>query len=253
MKLAPKSLAGQLTLLLLLALATAQGIAVALFAWERIEALRHAHRIDAVQRTTTVARLLAGTPPTLHESVIAAASTEFARFSLTGEPVVGTTDAGEHAAAIARDLTAALGVGAEQIRVAPLWTRYLDDDDGRDDHDRDDDRDRDHDDNGDDDRDDGRDHGHRDLDWFTASVALADGRWLNVAAGPPPGTPAWGVAFVAVFVLSALGIAAVSVVTGRRIAKPMRSLAASAGRPGPAGAGGPPPKGRASASPAVVR
>ena len=63
MRLAPSSLAGQLTLLLLLALAAAQGIAVALFAWERIEALRHAHRDDAVQRTATVARLLAGTPP----------------------------------------------------------------------------------------------------------------------------------------------------------------------------------------------
>ncbi len=222
MKFAPKSLAGQLTLLLLLALATAQGIAVALFAWERIEALRHAHRIDAVQRTATVARLLAGTPPTLHGAVIAAASTELARFSLTADPVVGATDAGEHAAAIAGDLSAALGVGAARVHVAPLWTRYMDDDDDDDDdhHDRDDDRD------------DDRDYGHWKLDWFTASVDLGGGRWLNVAAGPPPGAPAWGVAFVAVFVLSALGIAAVAVVMGRRIAKPMRGLAAAAGRLG---------------------
>ncbi len=51
-----RPLAGQFTLLLLLALATAQGIAVALFAWERIEALRHVYRIDAVRRTATVAR-----------------------------------------------------------------------------------------------------------------------------------------------------------------------------------------------------
>ena len=221
MKLAPKSLAGQLTLLLLLVLATAQGIAVALFAWERIEALRHAHRIDAIQRTATVARLLAGTPPTLHEAVIAAASTELARFSLTADPVVGATDAGEHAAAIAEDLSAALGVGPARVHVAPLWTRYMDDDDDDDDH-----HDRD------DDRDDDRDHGHWKLDWFTASVVLGDGRWLNIAAGPPPGAPAWGVAFVAVFVLSALGIAAVAVVMGRRIAKPMRGLAAAAGRLG---------------------
>ena len=230
MRLAPKSLAGQLTLLLLLALALAQGVAVALFAWERMEALRDAHRDDAVLRTATVARLLGDTPPGLHDSVIAAASTELARFSLTAEPVVGETDASERAAAIAGDLSAALGVGVERVRVAPLWTLYPGDDDGwDDDHDRDhDDDDRDHD--GDDDHDHGPDH--REPDWFTASVALTDGRWLNVAVGPPPGAPAWGPAFVAVFLLSALCIAAVVVFTARRMAKPMRALAAAAGRLG---------------------
>ena len=227
MKLAPKSLAGQLSLLLVLALAVAQGVAVALFAWERIEALRDAHRGDAVLRTATVARLLGDTPPGLHDSVIAAASTELARFSLTAAPVVGETDASERAAAIAGDLSAALGVGAERVRVAPLWTLYPGDDDGwDDDHDHDhDDDDRDHD--GDDDHDHGPDH--REPDWFTASAALTDGRWLNVAVGPPPGAPAWGPAFVAVFLLSALGIAAVAVFTARRMAKPMRALAAAAG------------------------
>ena len=226
MRVAPKSLAGQLTLLLLLALAAAQGVAVALFAWERLEALRHAHRGDAVERTATVARLLGGTPPGLHDAVIAAASTELARFSLSREPLVEETGTGEGAAAIARALGAALDAGPERVRVAPLWSRHLDDDD-----DRDDDRDRDHDrDDGDDDH--HHDHDHRELDWFTASVALADGRWLNVAVGPPPGAPAWGAAFVGMFLLSALGIAAVAVFTGRRMAKPMRGLATAAGRLG---------------------
>ena len=228
MRLAPKSLAGQLTLLLLLALAVAQGVALALFAWERMEALRDAHRDNAVLRTATVARLLGDTPAALHDSVIAAASTALARFSLTGEPVVGETGSGERAAAIAGELTAALGVDAARVRVAPLRTRYTVDDDDDRHHDRDDD---------DDDRDrggdrDDDDHGHREPDWFTASVALADGRWLNVAVGPPPGAPAWGLAFVAVFLLSALGIAAVAVFTGRRMARPMRGLAAAAGRLG---------------------
>ena len=187
MRLSPKSLAGQLTLLLLIALAAAQGVAVVLFAWERIEALRHAHRDNAVLRTATVARLLADTPAALHDSVIAAASTDLARFSLTGESVVGETGAGERAAAIAAELSAALGVVAERVIVVPLWTRYLDDDDGNDDHHHD--RDDDDDDDRDGDRDDDGHH-HRGPDWFTASVALADGRWLNVAVGPPPGAPA---------------------------------------------------------------
>ena len=230
MRLVPRSHAGQLTLLLLLALAAAQGVAVALFAWERMEALRDAHRDDAVLRTATVARLLGETPPALHDSVIVAASTDLARYSLTGAPVVGETAAGEGAAAIAGSLSAALGLGAERVRVAPLWTRFLfdDDDDHHHDDDDDDDDDRDHD--GDDDRDHDRDHDHDEPDWFTASVSLADGRWLNVAVGPPPGAPAWGPAFVAVFLLSALVIAAVAVLTGRRMAKPMRGLAAAAGR-----------------------
>ena len=233
MRLAPRSLAGQLTLLLLLALAAAQGVAVALFAWERMEALREAHRDDAVLRTATVARLLGDTPPELHDSVIAAASTELARFSLTGAPVVGETSAGERAAAIAGDLAAALGVRPERVRVAPLWTQILadhdwdDHHDHDDDHDDDDDHDEDHDRNHDDD-----DPDHREPDWFTASVVLEDGRWLNVAVGPPPGAPAWGAAFVAVFLLSALGIAAVAVFMGRRLAKPMRGLAHAAGRLG---------------------
>ena len=225
MRLAPKSLAGQLTLLLLLALAVAQGAAVALFAWERIEALRDAHRDNAVTRAATVVRLLRDTPPALHDAVIAAASTGITRFSLAAEPVVGETGTGEGAAAIARDLSAALGVAPERVRVAPLWTRHFDDDDDWDDH-----HDHDDDDDGDDDHDHDHDHGHWELDWFTASVALEDGRWLNVAVGPPPGAPAWGATFVLTFLLSALGIAAVAVLTGRRIAKPMRGLAAAAGR-----------------------
>ena len=222
MKFTSRSLAGQLTLLLLITLGVAQGVAVALFAWESIEAARHAHRDNAVVRTATVARLLGDTPPGLHASVIAAASTELTRFSLTGEPVIAETGSGEHAATIARDLSAALGTGPERVRVAPPWMRLVDD--GHDD---------DHDDDGD-----HEDHGHHDdegsweLDWFTASVELEEGPWLNVTVGPPPGVPQWGLAFVLTFLLTALGIAAVAVVMGWRIVKPMRGLANAAGRLG---------------------
>ena len=120
--------------------------------------------------------------------------------------MVGETSAGERAAVIARDLSAALGVAPERVRVAPLWTRYLGDDDDR--HDDDDHHDHD-------DGDEDHGHEHWELDWFTASVALGQGRWLNVAVGPPPGAPAWGATFVLTFLLSALGIAIVAVVMGR--------------------------------------
>ena len=75
MRLLPRSLAGRLTLLLLLALAIAQGIAVFLVAEERIEAVRHAHRDSVMVRAGTVARLLADTPDALHSPIVSAART----------------------------------------------------------------------------------------------------------------------------------------------------------------------------------
>ena len=225
MRLMPRSLAGRLTLLLLLALAIAQGVAVFLFAGERVEAVRHAHRDNVMVRAGTVARLLADTPNALHGPIVSAASTDFVRFSLTREPLVGEIGTGARAAAIARDLSIALDVGRERVRVAPPWSRYRHDDD-RDDHRRFD---------GHDDDDEG-DHHHGPKrwrrHWFTASVAVGDGRWLNVEVGPPPGAPPWGRTFLLAFVLSALGVAVVTVAMGRRISKPMQRLAAAAGRLG---------------------
>ncbi len=232
MRLVPRSLAGQLTLLLLLTLAVAQCVAVALFAWERVEAVRHAHRDNVVARTASVAQLLAETPPMLHGTVVAAASSGRARFSLTGEPLVRDVGAGEAAIAISHQLAAALRVDHGRVRVGPMWARSVDDDrddDGHDDHFDDDD------DDDEDDRFHGHDHddGHASwrLRWFAASVALADGRWLNVVVEPPPGAP-WGLTFLLSFVLSAIGTAGVAVFMGRRIARPMRKLAAAASRLG---------------------
>ena len=74
MKFAPSSLAGQLALLLLLTIVVAQGIAVALFAAERSEAVHHVHREDVIARAGTVARLLREAPPELHEAILTAAS-----------------------------------------------------------------------------------------------------------------------------------------------------------------------------------
>ena len=225
MRLTPRSLAGRLTLLLLLALAIAQGIAVFLFAEERVEAVRHAHRDNVMVRAGTVARLLEDTPDALHDPIVSAASTEFVRFSLTEEPLVGEIGTGTRAAAIAQDLSVALEVGRERIRVAPPWGRHRPDDD-RDDHrgldNRDDDDEGDH------------HHGPRRWrrHWFTASVAMPGGRWLNVAVGPPPGAPPWGRTFLLAFALSALGVAVVTVAMGRRISKPMQRLAAAADRLG---------------------
>ena len=217
MRLVPQSLAGQLALLLLLALAIAQGIAITLFAVERGEAVRHAHRDHVIARAGTVARLLGDTPPALHGGILAAASNGEAQFTLAPEPLVDDPGTGERATAIARDLSVVLDVGQQRVRVAPLGFALLFDTDHEDDHDH------------------GDGHGHGGSHWFAASAQLPNGQWLNVAVGPPPALPPWGWTFLLSFLLSVLAVAAVAVLMGRRISKPMRNLAAAAGRLGRGG------------------
>ena len=215
MRPAPGSLAAQLALLLLLALVIAQGIAVAFFGAERSEAVRGAHRDNVIARAGTVARLLQDTPAALHSAVLVAASAGEARFTLTQEPLVGETGTDERAVAITRGLSAALDIGRQRIRVAPLWSEYLLAADHGEGHDR------------------GAEHSQP--HWFAASAAMPDGRWLNVAVPPPPVVPSWGWPFLLSFLLSVLGVAVVAVLTGRRISNPMRSLAAAADRFGRGG------------------
>ena len=212
MKFAPSSLAGQLALLLLLTIVVAQGIAVALFAAERSEAVHHVHREDVIARAGTVARLLREAPPELHEAILTAASSDEALFTLAPEPLIDAAGSGERAASVARDLSVALGVGEERVKVAPLAFALLFDLDHEDDHDH--------------------GEGHEGSHWFAASAELQDGQWLNVAVGPPPALPVWSWTFLLSLLLSALGVAAVAVLMGRRIQRPMRTLAAAAGRLG---------------------
>ena len=212
MRLVPRSLAGRLALLLLLAVAVAQGIAIALFNAERSEAVHHAHRENVIARAGTVARLLREAPPELHEAVIAAASNEEARFTLAPEPLIDAAGSGERAAAVTRELSVALGIGEERLKVAPLGFAYLFDLDHEDDHDH--------------------GEGHGGSHWFAASAKLQDGQWLNIAVGPPPAVPAWGWTFLLSLLLSALAVTAVAALMGRWIQKPMRDLAVAAGRLG---------------------
>ena len=148
-------------------------------------------------------RLLRDTPPALHSAIIAAASTDEARFALSREPLVGRTEAGDGADAFARDLSIALGVAPGRVNVAPLQHAQP--------------HEYDHDDGG--------------VHWFAASMSIGGGHWLNVTERPPV-VPPWGLTFVLLFMLSALAVAGVAVLMGLWISKPLKSLAAAEDRLG---------------------
>jgi HAMP domain-containing protein len=220
MKFLPKSLSGQLVLILLLTLLVAQGVTLFLFVGERREAIPDIYRQNVVARTVSLVGLLEDTPVALHSRVVAAASSGPLRFELlSAAPSIRAENTGERGQFLKSTLAAALDIPMERVvvekRNSKFWRRH---------HHRDDD---------DDDEEHHRRKGHRwYAKWVTLGVRLPDGQWLSVTAGPPPGAPRWGKWFLVSLILSGLAIAGVAVMAGRRVAKPMRELADAAGRLG---------------------
>jgi signal transduction histidine kinase len=208
MRLVPRSFAGRLILLLLLALLVAQGVAFAMFAHERREAVRQVLRETVVARTAGVARLLAETPPRAHRRVVRAASSRRLRFWIGAEAVTERQPRFGPTAILAEDLAAAMGLPEHAVRVGidvSRWHRNDDDDDDDDDHDDD----------------------HRPR-WLVLSVPLAENLWLNAETGATPGTPPIGGPFLVSLVLSGFAVAGVGVLAARRLSRPMRRLAQAA-------------------------
>jgi hypothetical protein len=221
MRFLPKSLSGQLVLILLLTLLAAQGISLILFAGERREAIRDIYRQNVVDRTVSLVSLLEDTPAELQSRAVVAASSGPLRFDLpSSAPSVRAENTGERGQFLKATLAAALDIPKERVVVAKqnpeFWRRrHLRDDD--DDDDENHHRQKRH---------------HCYAKWVMLSVGLPDGQWLSVTAGPPPGAPRWGKWFLVSLILSGLAIAGVAVLAGRRVAKPMRELADAAGRLG---------------------
>lgn len=210
----PRGLTGQLLAVLLVALLAGQALSLALIADERRLALRAANREQVLTRTASLVRLLAETPPELHERILAAVSSRALRFSLDEESAVDPLPPGHSRNRLARRLAELLEdthlpvlveirderrlrnlVGFEPVDRAtgrPLYWRE-----------------------------------HRAALALLISVRLPDGRWLNAGtAFPQP--PGWNVAPLVSLVLSAALVALVVVLAVRRIARPMQGLADAA-------------------------
>lgn len=242
----PRSLAGQMIALLLLALVALQAISVFLFLDERRHAVRAADRAQVLSRTLSIVRLLGDTPAELSERIVETASGPRLRYWLAQDSAVAPGDAAHrdnplrnHLADMldgtqARDVlvrieTAAPGAFMPWDRMMRRGWRSRMHRDHMDDH-------GDHD---DDDDDDDAAHPWR---WrgqphpialsLTIAVQLADRRWLNAATLLPPAAPAWAWSTLTWLALMALAVTLIVVFSVRRITRPMRALAGAAERLG---------------------
>jgi len=204
----PKGFAGRLTLLLLLALLVAQGVAFAMFAHERHEAVRQVLRETVVARTAGLARLLAETPPRAHQRVLRAASSRRLRFWIAPEAATERQSRFGPSALLAEDLANAMGVPESMVRVGIDVRRWRDDEDDEDDR--------------------FEEREHRRLRWLVLSVPLTEDMWLNAETGAAPGAPPLGAPFLVSLVLSGFAVAGVGVLAARRLSRPMRRLAEAA-------------------------
>ncbi len=230
MRLVPRSFAGRLILLLLLALLVAQTIAFALFAHERRKAVHQVYRETVVARTASVVRLLAEAPPPAHRRILRAASSRALGFRVDAQAAASDTSLVGPARFIAFALARGLDLPRDNVRAefGPSFGKNR----------RDDDRER-YEDHEDDDGDDDWDHRFDRHDgkwtkfrWLTLSVAMPNGQWLNVVARAPPGPPPLGLPFLISLVLSAVAVALVAVVAARRLSGPLRDLARAADQAG---------------------
>ena len=84
----PRTLRGQIILLIILALAVAQALTLWIFVDQRALAVRSVLALEAADRTGSTARLLEDAPENLHTEILQAASSSLVQFTVTGTPAV---------------------------------------------------------------------------------------------------------------------------------------------------------------------
>jgi hypothetical protein len=88
MRLLPRSLLGQLALLIVAAFLAAQAISLWIFADERGAAIRAAQRYETVERAAAVAQALDSAPPESRDSILTAVNSRLVRFRVDDGPLV---------------------------------------------------------------------------------------------------------------------------------------------------------------------
>ncbi|MCL6606747.1 MAG: HAMP domain-containing protein [Geminicoccaceae bacterium] len=205
----PRTLAGRLVALALLAVATAQLVVWWVFVDERHWALARLGRERIVEQLVPAVRLLAATRPDEHEAVIRALATPSLVLAIDRQPIV--TEEANVRHPLARRLARELGTQPRGVRIelATPEGRFA----------------------GEDEEDEGKPW-RRPRVIAAVSIALPDGRWLNARSVPTAPVPALARPYVAMLaILAALLVAAVSLGT-RRAIRPLAGLAEAAERLG---------------------
>ncbi|WP_237151973.1 ATP-binding protein [Oryzibacter oryziterrae] len=211
-RLLPRSLAAQLTILLLAAVLVAQTLTTLIFAESRRSAIDAAAREQVLGRTATLVRLIEETPPEQHEHILAASSSNRLHYSIDDAPVVsGAPD--QNADTFEQNRLSDVFGGGRQVR-AEFFDRHRSDLE--------------------DTPDGARPHaGARRIGQPTValSVQLSNGKWLNSETLlPRPVLWAWptlvSTLFMAIAVVLIVGLSL------RRITQPLRRLAEASDRLG---------------------
>lgn len=231
-RLIPRTLRGQLTVLIVAALAIAQALALWLFFDQRTLAVRSALALEAADRAGNIARLLEEAPPTLATEILRAANSPLVHFSIDKTPTVAHANHPDsmHIAERIRALLGPAKAGAVRVEMhrltgpmppmpgaSPAMMRM-----------------------------------HAEMNAtqmspvaLTLSIALSDGRWLNMSSRFHDPPLRWVGSEMAAFALTAALLVAVLWAGLARLTGPLRRLAAAADRigrgeaPGPIGQSGP--------------
>lgn len=218
----PRTLAGQLVLLLLAALMVAQLASFFIFRDERRIAFIAYGREQVLGRTVTLVHLLRETPPELHERIVRAASGGNLRFELARDPLVADTP-GHRDNPLATGLARRLGpdgigrvlVDVERAEgVRPARSRHDGEADDHEEHEHD-----------------GRkqkDRPERRRLTLALAVELGDGRWLVGRTGPLAPPPGWGAPYLVALALTAVFVSLAAVWAVRRLTRPLSALAEAA-------------------------
>lgn len=226
----PRSLAGQLVLLLMLALLIAQLLVLAISAHDRVRAVAAAQNTRALASAVSLAKVLSKSPREHWGDLIDAFRGNGMMVEIAPRPAVGgghDHDGNPLARRLQHELEPTpfgpvrIDIDNPRFFDRESWRRDRDDDEAEDD---------------DDDRHEHRDDRRRrrnelERARMTIAIGLDHGAWLNVRHWVRP-PPIWAGIGWGYFVLTGVLISLVAVVMVRRVTRPMRALADAAERVG---------------------
>lgn len=233
MRIWPKSLSGQVILLLLLALIGSQVLTFIILGGERHRVLRARAMEEAMGRTLSVVKLLQNAPGTYWPHVLRTASQRPFLYRLDDRPLLIEPGVSDEEKTLEANLRQALrSEGIERIHARILgspsrwWSKPEHDEvpyreDYEDWHEEAFERQDDHDDG------DEEHPPHRQGFWrggILLSIELTNGKWLNLQGGLLDRPAGWGLYVILSLVLTALVMSLVVFLALRRITRPLRAL-----------------------------